>query len=182
MTRFGMNLLVAVRMFAGGIASAGPLTFYLRGLRNSACHLVIFSILLLIPATSRASGLPITDDFTSDSTIQPTVWQSFAANGGSIILGPTSAGVLLSLFVPGGTADHSAGVPNNSTHIMQKIDNVDFDVETQFTSMVCQPFQGQGLIVQQDDTNFIRFGIYTTGCQAYIYGASGSSLTLGAHV
>jgi hypothetical protein len=126
------------------------------------------------------SGLPVTDDFTSDSTIQPMLWQSFPAKGGSITLGPTSAGVSLGLYVPGGTEDHSVSIPNNSTHIVQKIDNVDFDVETEFTSMVSQPFQGQGLIVQQDGTNFIRFGIYTTGCQAYIYGASienGASFT-----
>jgi hypothetical protein len=38
--------------------------------------------------------------------------------------------------------------------------------------MVSQPFQGQGFIVQQDNRNFIRFGIYTNGCQAYIYGVS----------
>ncbi|MFL6354656.1 MAG: hypothetical protein ACJ74Z_22780 [Bryobacteraceae bacterium] len=116
--------------------------------------------------------MPVTDDFTNDSTIRRKLWQSFPANGGSIILEPTSAGNALRLFVPGGTEDHSAATPNNSTHIMQKIDNVDFDVETVFTSMVSQPFQGQGVIVQQDDANFIRFGIYTTGCQAYIYGAS----------
>jgi hypothetical protein len=78
----------------------------------------------------------------------------------------------LSLYVPGGTEGHSATIPNTSAHIMQKIDNVDFYVETMFTSMVSQPLQGQGLIVQQDDVNFIRFGIYTTGCQAYIYGVS----------
>jgi len=54
----------------------------------------------------------------------------------------------------------------------KKIDNVDLDVETLFTSMVSQPFQGQGVIIQQDDVNFIRFGIYTTGCQAYIFGAT----------
>src|SRR5215469_2983533 len=118
------------------------------------------------------SGLPVTDDFTSDSILQPELWQPFAANGESIKVQSTSAGVALSLYVPGGTDNHSATTPNNSTHLMQKIDNRDFYVETNFTSKVSQPLQGQGLIVQQDDANFIRLGIYTTGCQAYIYGVS----------
>jgi hypothetical protein len=118
------------------------------------------------------SGLPVTDDFTSDATIQSRLWQPIAANQGSIVLEATPAGRRLRLSVPGGPGDHSVNTPRNASRIVQIIDNVDFDVETQFTSMGSQPYQGQGIIVQQDDTNFIRFGIYTTFCEAYIYGAS----------
>ena len=153
-----------VRLTSAGIRSIGT--------GKSACHLSGFFVLLLIASAACADNLlPVTDDFANDSTIAP-VWQPFAANGGSVILGPTSTGGSLSLYVPGGTADHSVNIPNQSTRIMQHIGNVDLGVEMLFTSMVLQPFQGQGLIVQQDDSNFIRFGISTDGCQAYIYGAS----------
>jgi regulation of enolase protein 1 (concanavalin A-like superfamily) len=120
------------------------------------------------PTTIVAAGGPVSDDFHANS-LNTTLWQFVNPVGdGSVRLNGTHA--LLS--VPAGTSHDVWNSGNNSARIMQSISNSDFDVQVKFDSAVDQACQEQGLIVQQDATNYIRFDVYSNGPNVNVFAAS----------
>src|SRR5262249_32302711 len=116
------------------------------------------------------SGAPVSDDFGS-TTLNSAVWTFVnPQNDGSFHL----TGSALQLNVPAGI-NHDVWVNGeNGVRVMQTIANADFEVEVKFNSAVdpSQSFQEQGIIVEQDATDFLRFSVYSSNQQIILFVAS----------
>ncbi len=115
-----------------------------------------------------AGGAPVSDDFHS-TTLNTGLWTFVNPVGdGSVRLNGTHA--LLS--VPAGNSHDVWTSGNNSARILQSVSNSDFDVQVKFDSAVDQACQTQGLLVQQDDNNYMRFDVYSNGPNVRAFSAS----------
>ncbi|HEY2016498.1 MAG TPA: N,N-dimethylformamidase beta subunit family domain-containing protein, partial [Bryobacteraceae bacterium] len=111
------------------------------------------------PATVGVSADPTSDDFRS-LTLSSGIWTYINPLGGSYSL----TGTNLLISVQGGVShDPLASTGNSSSRVMQSMRNVDFSAEIKFDSVPTQPGTMQGILVQQDATNFLRFEFQGTG-------------------
>ena len=76
---------------------------------------------------------------------------------------------LLQIAIPKGPSHDIWTTGNYAPRIMTNIANTDFTIEAKFNSAVGLTYQIQGLLVQQDSTNFIRFDIFSSGSSALFY-------------
>ncbi len=100
------------------------------------------------------SGAPVSDEFTGTS-LNTAVWQVSTPVGGSVAV---SNGELV-LTVPAGS-NHDAAVPAlDAVQVIQPISNANFDVAVKIDSTLlpARPWYGQGLMVEGDAKNYIRF-------------------------
>jgi hypothetical protein len=101
------------------------------------------------------SGAPVSDEFTGTS-LNTSIWQVSAPVGGSVAV---SNGQLV-LTVPGGS-NHDAAIPAlDAVQAIQPISNTNFDVAVKIDStLTTHPYYGQGLMVEGDAKNYIRFEV-----------------------
>ena len=105
-------------------------------------------------------GAPVPDDFTT-LTLNNGLWKFFDPVGNSSC---SLNGSQLILSVPGGSNhDPGLGGIDNAPRMMQAIADLDFQVETKFDSIPSRKYQFEGLIVEQDDADYLRFQIGSTG-------------------
>ena len=77
-------------------------------------------------------------------------------------------GTNLQLSVPEGVAHDAWGV-NNSVRVMQPTQNENFEIVTKFESIVNKRYQTQGILVEQDANNYLRFDThYDQGVMLYV--------------
>lgn len=113
----------------------------------------------------------ISDDFHSN-VLNPNIWSFVNPVGnGTVSLDGTHA----LLTVPAGSSHDVWTTGNNSARILQPVANQDFDVTTKFDSAVDQACQSQGLLVQQDAANFVRFDAYSSGTHVNLFAATFSN-------
>ncbi|HXP09345.1 MAG TPA: chitobiase/beta-hexosaminidase C-terminal domain-containing protein, partial [Acidobacteriaceae bacterium] len=113
------------------------------------------------------SGTPVSDDYNAGS-LNGAQWQVAAPVGGSAAV---SNGELV-LTVPGGS-NHDAAVPAlDAVQVIQPVSNTNFDVAVKIDStlVAANKYYGQGLMVEGDAKNYIRFEL----------GAGGTSVNLSA--
>jgi hypothetical protein len=118
--------------------------------------------------TTQAPGAPVADDFNGTS-LNTSLWTVEAPAGGSAAV---SNGHLV-ITVPGGS-NHDAFKPAlDAVQVVQQISNGNFDVNVKIDSTLASSaaYSGQGILVEGDAHDYIRYGV----------GASGSSITLGAN-
>ncbi len=111
---------------------------------------------------------PFSDNFNTCNLA--TMWgQPFNPTGDATF---TATGTHLEIHVPEG-ADHNIWKNiNNAPRILQSADNKDFEVIAKFDSAVTQPAQIQGIVVQQDANNLIRFDFNYLNGQVNAYAAT----------
>jgi uncharacterized repeat protein (TIGR01451 family) len=115
-----------------------------------------------------SSGPPASDEFNS-TVLNSSLWAFTNPAGGSFTLNGTN----LLLSAPGGaTHDPTATGSDNAVRMMQAIGNVDFDVIVKFDSIPAAQYTNEGIIVEQDGSNFLRFELYSAGTQTYLYAAA----------
>lgn len=110
----------------------------------------------------------VSDDFDAPNLntklwtfVSPRDDTSLSMNGGQ-----------LSIAVPGNTS-HDAWTDGIYTpRIMQSVDNTDFELEIKFASQPSKKYQQQGIMIQQDNDNFMRFEFYHDGAKLHAYVAS----------
>ncbi|MEK9137388.1 MAG: immunoglobulin domain-containing protein, partial [Bacteroidota bacterium] len=122
------------------------------------------------PAPS--SGI-VSDDFSA-AALNTSLW-TFTNPGTPSTLslvGTGTSDALLSIAVPGGSAHDVWTGSNNAPRIMQPANNTDLEIEVKFQSTMSAAFQMQGVIVQQDANNFLRFDFYHDGTSTHIFAAS----------
>ncbi len=110
-----------------------------------------------LPATS---GSPVSDEFSTGS-LNTALWQVRAPAGGSATV---SNGELV-ITVPGGS-NHDPGVPAlDAVQVVQPISNVNFDVAVKIDSALtaATQYSEQGLMVEGDANNYIRYEIGAGG-------------------
>jgi Chitobiase/beta-hexosaminidase C-terminal domain len=106
------------------------------------------------------SGTPVSDEFGAVS-LNTAVWQVIAPVGGSAAV---SNGELV-LTVPGGS-NHDAAVPAlDAVQVIQPISNTNFDVAVKIDSslVAATQYYGQGLMVEGDAKDYIRFEVSAGG-------------------
>ena len=106
------------------------------------------------------SGTPLSDEFSAGG-LNTAVWQVVAPVGGSAAV---SNGELV-LTVPGGS-NHDAAVPAlDAVQVIQPISNTNFDVAVKIDSslVAATQYYGQGLMVEGDAKDYIRFEVEAGG-------------------
>ena len=78
------------------------------------------------------------------------------------LVGTNTPDAHLLITVPAGV-DHIAWTDLTAARIEQAASDTDFTLEVKLESPMSQAFQEQGLIVRQDDANFLRFDYYHDG-------------------
>jgi len=120
------------------------------------------------------SGAPVSDTFSSATLSSEWTFVN-PQNDGSYFLNGSS----ISLSVPAGIAHDVWTTGDYGVRIMQSIGDADFEVEVKFGSAVDinTPYQEQGIIVEQDPANFLRFSMHSNQLQIEVFAAdiSGSN-------
>ena len=114
---------------------------------------------------SRVTVLNIVSDDFNALSLNTSTWTKIDPVGDAKLTmeGTGSQNALLNITVPAGVSHdvwRAAGVltgGNNGSRIMQTANNSDFEIQTKFQSQMTQAFQMQGIIVQQDNDNYLRF-------------------------
>ena len=122
-------------------------------------------------AVSLKVGLPagvVSDDFSGDSLTSEWFLEGpdSSATAGLAVSGAES---YLEIFVPTGDHDAYGGV-NKAVRVMQDAENGDFGAEVKFLSTPSGNIQDQGILVEQDATNWLRFDTYSNNGKTYVYG------------
>jgi uncharacterized repeat protein (TIGR02543 family) len=137
-----------------------------------AALLVAALLLTLVPATSAmaAAGL-VSDDF--NGVLDSSVWSVVdpVGDGSVTTVGAGSGDARLELAVPGGVS-HDVWGANKSLRMMQSVVDADFEVEATFDSVPSQKYQMQGVLVEQDAGNWLRFDFYHDGSSLRVFAGS----------
>ncbi len=107
------------------------------------------------------------DDFSS--TLLDDIWEFIDPVGdSSIVLNGTN--VLIT--VPGGTAHDVWENGNNTARLMQSATDEDFEIEVKFESRPQGRYAVNGIIIEQDSDNFLRFDFHSSGSRINLFAAS----------
>jgi uncharacterized repeat protein (TIGR02543 family) len=85
------------------------------------------------------------------------------------------SGNQVKLTVPGGTAHDVWDTNNSAPRIMQGANNTDFALEAKFESVIDKRYQLQGILVEADSNNFLRFNFQHNGNNTSVFAASFSN-------
>ncbi len=108
----------------------------------------------------------ISDDFYPETTAQ-AFWRFFDPLGDCTqIMDGTNA----KIDIPSGQShDLWTGSGNRAPRLLQSAPNADFGIQVKFDSIPVEQYQMQGLIVQQTDNTFLRFGTYHSGTSPMLF-------------
>ena len=109
-----------------------------------------------IPAKLTVRNI-VSDDFNAPS-LNASTWTAVNPTGDAkfTMEGTGTLNATLTIAVPAGTA-HDAWTVNNAPRVMQTANNSDFEIEAKFQSQMSSRIQEQGIIIQQDNSNYLRF-------------------------
>ncbi|TDE94057.1 hypothetical protein EXU48_11415 [Occultella glacieicola] len=129
------------------------------------------------PAT--AASVLVSDDFSG--SVLGSGWSvtDHVGDGSVELVGEGTGDAQLSLTVGAGESHDAWGV-NRSLRVMQAVSNTDFAVDAGFDSVPVTTNHDQGLIVEQDASNWLRFDVFASGGVVRAFAAattSGSSKT-----
>src|SRR5579859_5129812 len=118
--------------------------------------------------TTQTGGAPVADDFNG-SSLNTSLWTVRAPVGGSAAV---SNGHLV-ITVPGGSNHDAFNPALDAVQVVQAVSNANFDVNVKIDSTLAASgqYSGDGILVEGDAHNYIRYGL----------GANGSSIGLGAN-
>jgi uncharacterized repeat protein (TIGR01451 family) len=120
------------------------------------------------PTTIQSLTAPVSDDFHS-SSLNTSIW-TFVNPLGDASYQMTGSNILLK--VPAGTAHDLWIGGDNAVRIVQPATNSNFQLETKFESAVAQQYQIEGILVEQDASNYLRFDVYFDGTSPWLYSAA----------
>jgi regulation of enolase protein 1 (concanavalin A-like superfamily) len=119
-------------------------------------------------------GAPQADDFNG-STVKTSLWTKQDAVGDATV---SESGGHLQIAVPAGTKHDPYTSGNTGVEMMQAIADADFQVEAKFDSSPSNPYSSQGLMAQQDTSNYVRCDIaWISGLSTYSALLQGTSVS-----
>ncbi|UCH83326.1 MAG: DUF1349 domain-containing protein, partial [Candidatus Latescibacterota bacterium] len=106
------------------------------------------------------------DDFYGP-TLDTSLWRVIDPLGDATM---TMTGTNLTVYIPGGTKHSLSSSGITAPRIMQDSPDTDFEVEVAFGGKGRHGYQGQGIIIQEDEDTYLRFDfVYTnTGTQVFV--------------
>jgi len=139
----------------------------------AALLFVVSGLLYGIPfASADPSGI-VSDDF-SDPVLDPRWTVVDPVGDATVSMTGTSAHVSL----PGGTAHDISTGANKTVRLLQDAPNTNFVVDARFDNPVGPVTSAEGIIIQQDDDDFIWFEASSIGCQARLIAGVSTGGTL----
>ncbi len=124
-------------------------------------------------AEGRLTGAGIIADDFHTGTLDSGTWQIVDPQGDSTVelVGAGTPDAQLLLSVPAGTT-HDAWSNNTTLRVMQPAADEDFEIEVKFESQPTQRYQGQGVLVEQNASNYVRFDVYSDGSSLRAFAAT----------
>jgi regulation of enolase protein 1 (concanavalin A-like superfamily) len=110
---------------------------------------------------------PQSDDFNR-CELDNGNWSTLDPSGDGIFI---MTGENLEIFVPGGSSHDMWTNNNTAPRAFTPAENTNFEVEVKFDSVVSQSFQMQGILIRQDNDNFLRFDFHHDGTNMRIFSA-----------
>ncbi|MEM6656497.1 MAG: cadherin-like domain-containing protein, partial [Pseudomonadota bacterium] len=107
----------------------------------------------------------ISDDFASN--VLDAAWSIEGPSGIATSLATNATDAYLELVTPDGNYD--VWNTNNGVRAVQDVADGDFQIETRFLTTPTEKFQLQGLLVEQDASNWLRFDTYSDGNNLYAF-------------
>ena len=141
---------------------------------GSVFLLALFSVW---PVPLDAQGGPsgfISDDFNTCTIAGgPTGWTFSDPVGGATArtVGAGSGNAWLEISMPAGASRDSWNANYSSPRLMRPIANTDFTIEVRFLSQLTQGYQDQGIFIEQDPLNYLRFDFFHDGGAVRVFGA-----------
>jgi regulation of enolase protein 1 (concanavalin A-like superfamily) len=128
---------------------------------NPAAQTITANVLArFISSSIVPPGPPVSDDFNT-ATLNTNLWAFVNPVGNGSF---SMTGSQLALTAPAGSNhDPAFGGANNAVRVAQTVSNADFTVELKFDSIPTLQYQFEGLIVEQDSANYLRFQFGSTG-------------------
>jgi len=120
-----------------------------------------------------ATGGGIVSDDFQGSVLDTGLWTFVdpVGDGDYALDGAGTSDARLLLSVPAGT-DHDVWTAGNrAVRVMQPSPNEDFEIEVKFESQPSQKYQMQGLLIEQDASNFLRVDFVSDGTSLYLFAA-----------
>jgi regulation of enolase protein 1 (concanavalin A-like superfamily) len=122
---------------------------------------------VVFSTTIDPSGIE-SDDFNA-TVLDGGLWQLVDPVGdGQAVM----TGNQLELSVPAGTSHDVWRSGNFAARVMQAAADEDFEIEVKFESAVSEKYQLQGLLVEEDAGNYLRFDFYSDGKSTRLFAAS----------
>ncbi len=84
----------------------------------------------------------------------------------------TVSGGLLSIDIPAGVSHNLWNNVNRAPRVRQNANNTNIEIKAKFDSILTEKYQFQGITVEQDNRNFLRFDFYHDGVSTRVYSAS----------
>ena len=106
------------------------------------------------------------DDFSGESGILSPIW-ALQGPAADAIIQTDGTDAFVSLSVPQG--DFDIFDDNNATRLLQNVVDEDMSVEARFLSEPSARFQVQGILVEQDAANWIRFDLRFDGSNLRLF-------------
>lgn len=106
--------------------------------------------------TRTTTGL-VSDDFSACGDLNPAIWEWVDPIGDSSY---EKTGRHVAITVPAGTEHNIFSNGNDTARVMQVADNDDFALEVKFDSGIDGKVAMQGIVIEQDDNNFMRFDFF----------------------
>jgi regulation of enolase protein 1 (concanavalin A-like superfamily) len=131
----------------------------------------------------RASGAILSDDFHT-GVLDSQVWEVVdpLGDGAVELVGAGTSDAHLELSVPAGTSHDAWGDDPTVLRVMQPVDDEDFEIEVKFESEPTAKYQTQGLLVQQDSSNYLRLDVFHNGSTLQIFSATFTNGSPTTHV
>ena len=119
------------------------------------------------------AGSISSDDFDRANLDTPFLWEFVNPlnDGWVTLVGAGSGDAHLELSVPEGIS-HDPWLNNHSVRIMQNTIDTDFEVEVKFVSEPTTGYQMQGIIIEQDDNNWLRFDQHHNGTELRLFAST----------
>ncbi|MEL6892522.1 MAG: hypothetical protein AAFP84_13045, partial [Actinomycetota bacterium] len=121
----------------------------------------------LVTFTTDVCPVVVSDDFSSGTLGDH--WR-YVDPPGDAVLNVSDTSAIIS--IPRDSEHNLFPEENFATRLRQEAPVSDFSVDAKFESVLSARFQMQGIVVEQDDTNYLRFEIHHNGSQVRVYLAS----------
>jgi len=134
-------------------------------------NLGALALVLFFPWFAASAHALTSDDFNT-SFLDSSLWTVVDPQGDSAI---SVDGYRLKIDVPAGTSHDVWLSGNMAPRVMQAVEDGDFEIAVKFESSVNERYQLQGILVEQDTGNFLRFDFYSDGTNTKIFAAAFSN-------
>ncbi|MCD4683665.1 MAG: DUF1349 domain-containing protein, partial [Bacteroidales bacterium] len=139
---------------------------------NTIPNVDIQDFVIHVPSPPPPGGI-VSDDFNA-LNLDTSVWTFIdpLGGGGYTLTGTCTDDAWINISVPGGEEHQLWTDGIMAPHILQPSGDTDFELEVKFESSLTGGYKEQGILIKEDDNNFLRFGFYSTTSNTNVIAAT----------